>query len=109
MAYKDALHNWSVESYVQFRLTETANRWIKRELGSIPLKEIGRLMHEYVEAGGVIDEVRETRPEWSDFDYHYDLRFKIKGKRVYFETRLKHKIPVLPDESIIIVVNIHDP
>lgn len=108
-AYKDALRNWSVTHYVHFELTESAYRWIKRELGSITLKEIGRLMHEYVEGGGEIDEVRETRPEWSDFEYHYDLRFKIKGKRVYIETRLKYTLPITPDESTNLVVNIHAP
>lgn len=108
-AYKSALSNWSVNQYVQFELTESAYRWVKRELGSIPLKEIGRLMHEYVEAGGKIDQVRETRPEWSDYDFHYDLRFAIRGERVYIETRLHYQLPIVPDESTILVVNIHAP
>ena len=107
-AYKDALSNWSFEGFIEFELTETARRWAERELGSIRFKEIGRLMHEYVEAGGEIDEVAETRPEWSEFDFHYDLRFTIQGKRVYIETRLNHTLPIKPDQSIIFVVNIHD-
>jgi hypothetical protein len=108
-AYKDALSNWSFEGYVQFGLEETAYRWIKHELGSISLKEIGRLMYEYVEGGGNIDEVPETRPEWSEYEFHYDLRFTIQEKPVYIESRLNYREPLIPDESSILVVNIHGP
>jgi hypothetical protein len=31
-AYRDALSNWSVTDYIQFELTETAHRWIRKEL-----------------------------------------------------------------------------
>ena len=106
-AYKDALGNWSFEGYIQFELTETAYKWIKRELNNISLKEIGRLMYEYVEAGGEIDEVRESRPEWHDYEFHYDLRFTIQDKPVYIETRLNYQLPLVPDQSTILVVNIH--
>ena len=41
-------------------------------------------MYEYVFSWGVIDEVRETRPEWRDaHEFHHDLRFTIQGKEVY--------------------------
>lgn len=67
-------------------------------------------MYEYVANGGVIDEVRETRPEWSDeFEFHYDLRLTIADCPVYIETRLYHRIPVVPDDSSILVVNVHAP
>lgn len=108
-AYKDALSNWQFEGYVRFELTETAYRWIKQHLESISLKEIGRLMHEYVESGGEIDEVPETRPEWSDYGFHYDLRFACKNRPVYVESRLHCREPLVPDESSILVVNIHAP
>ncbi len=108
-AFKDALRNWGVKGYIQFELTETAYRWIKRELGNITLKDIGRLMYEYVESGGEIDEVRETRTEWQDFEFHYDLRFTIDDKRVYIESRLFHQCPIVKDESTVLVVNIHAP
>lgn len=107
-AYKDALANWSFQGYVRFELTETAHRWIKRELSNITVKGIGRMMHEYVDAGGEIDEVRETRPEWSDYEFHYDLRLTIQGKAVYIETRLHYRLPLVPDESTVLVVNIHE-
>jgi hypothetical protein len=73
----------------------------------VKYREIGRLMYEYVAAGGQIDEVRETRPQWSDYEFHYDLRFTIASKSVYIETRLHHRLPFVPDESWILVVNIH--
>ena len=108
-AYRDALGNWNVIDYIQFELSEEAHRWIKRELDGVTLKEIKWLMHEYVAAGGAIDEVVETRPEWSDYGHHYDLRFSIGSKRVYLETRLNYREPLVPDESWILVVNIHEP
>jgi hypothetical protein len=109
VAYRDALGNWNVRDYVQFELTEEAHRWIRRVLSNITLKEIGRLMYEHVAAGGDIDEVPETRPEWSDqYEFHHDLRLTIRKKSVYIETRLNYRLPVVPDESWILVVNIHE-
>jgi hypothetical protein len=109
-AFTDALGNWRFTDYVQFELNETAYRWLKRELDGITLKDIARLMYEFVEAGGQVDEVRETRPEWKDdYEFHYDLRIAIQDKLVYIECRLHHQIPLIPDESWILVVNIHDP
>jgi hypothetical protein len=107
-AYRDALGNWSYAGYIGFELTEQAYAWIRRELDGITLKELGRLMHDYVAGGGEIDEVRETRPEWSgEYLYHYDLRFEIQGQPVYIETRLKFRPPFKPDEPTILVVNVH--
>lgn len=109
-AYRDALRNWQFHGYVQFELTEAAYRWVQHELGSIPLKAIGELMHDYVESGGGIDEVPETRPEWCDrYEFHYDLRFMIQQTPVYVETRLNYRLPLVPDESWVLVVNIHAP
>ncbi len=109
-AYKDALRNWSFTGYIQFELTQTAYEWVKRELTNISLKEVGRLMYEHVEAGGEIDEVRETRPEWSDeYEFHHDLRLTIQDRPVYIETRLNYRTPIVPDDSTILVVNIHAP
>ena len=108
-AYRDALRNWNVFGYIQFELTEEAIRWIKRELQGMTFKEIKQSMHEFVAAGGAIDEVKETRSEWSDHEYHYDLRITINSKSVvYIETRLNVREPFVPDESSIVVVNIHE-
>lgn len=108
-AYLDALGNWNCTDYVQFELSEQAQRWIRTKLGTISRKEIARLMCEYVEAGGKVDETVEQRPEWRDeFEFHHDLRFSIEGVEVYIETRLIYRLPVKEDESYIIVVNIHE-
>lgn len=113
-AYKDALSNWqfgdgSSNSYIRFELSETAYKWVKTNLGDITLKELGRLMHEHVNNGGEIDEQPETRPEWDEHDFHWDLRFEINGVPTYFETRLSYRLPIVLDESSIVVVNIHAP
>jgi len=82
---------------------------VSRALSNITLKEIGRLMYEHVAAGGDLDEVPETRQEWSDqYEFHHDLRLTIHKKSVYIETRLNCRLPVVPDESWILVVNIHE-
>lgn len=108
-AYRDALGNWSVTGYIQFELDEQAKRWIERELGYIKNKDIKRLMYEYVAAGGEIDEVREHREGWKDeHEFHYDLRLSIHDKQVYIETRLHFRLPFVPDEPWIEVVNIHE-
>ena len=108
-AYQDALSNWSFEGYVAFEcLTESAFAWVRQELENITLRDIARLMFEHVEAGGEIDEVKETRPEWSDqYEFHYDLRVSIQDKPIYIETRMHCRIPFRPDDSWIDVVNIH--
>jgi hypothetical protein len=107
-AYTDALQNWAVTGYIQFALNEEAIQWIHSEFGNISLKEIGRLMYQYVARGGEIDEVRETRSEWKEqHEFHYDLRFTIHEKIVYVETRLNFREPLVADDSWILVVNIH--
>jgi len=46
-------------------------------------------MHEHAEAGGVIDQVRERRPEYaSRHEYHFGFRLNIDGRLLYFETTL---------------------
>jgi hypothetical protein len=109
-AYQNALSNWSFEGYVRFELNHQAHDWIRRELENIPVRELAQLLYEHVESGGTIDEVRETRDEWSDkYEYHYDLRFPVRSKPVYFETRLIFRRPYVPDEPRIEVVNVHAP
>lgn len=107
-AYRDALANWSVRGYIHFELSEEAKRWARSALNA-PFRDIGRMMHEHVLAGGEIDEVREMRPGWMEhWEFHWDLRLQIEGVRVYIETRLNYRVPVVGDESWILVVNIHE-
>ncbi len=104
-AYRNALRNWKYTGFVTWK--EEAARWVRRELEGSPIKEIARLMHEYVEGGGEIDEQRETR-EWLEGEYHYDLRFPIGGRWIYIETLLSFEDPEDPDDPTICVVSIHD-
>ena len=84
-AYREcARETWFVTGYINFRLTESGGRWIEQELG-IKEREIKRLMYEYVAAGGEIDEVRETRAEWKQHEFHHDLRFTIHDIPIYIE------------------------
>jgi hypothetical protein len=106
-AYRNALENWRFADYI--RWTEPAESWVRRELEGLTTRELGRLMFEFVAAGGRIDEVRETRPEWLEHEFHYDLRFEVEGRRVYVETRLFVQHPDDPDDPWIHVVSFHDP
>jgi hypothetical protein len=109
-AYRDALKNWRFEGYIELAMPDQSYDWMREKLGNIRVQELFRLMHEYVETGGEIDEVRETRPEWaSDYEYHYDLRFTVQGVPVYVETRLRYRPPFVSDEPTIIMVNVHAP
>lgn len=109
-AYRDALANWRYDGYIDFDMPFTAYRWIREEFEAFGIRSLGRLMHEYVAGGGVVDEVEESRPGWRDlYEFHYDLRFTIQGKPIYVETRLKYRLPVVPDASWILVVNVHAP
>jgi hypothetical protein len=56
-------------------------------------------------AGGVPDQVKETRPEWSVWPFHNDLRVTLGGKNVYIETILHDDDP---DDPTIQIVSIHD-
>jgi hypothetical protein len=108
-AYLDAINNWVVEGCVSFdRLSKEGAKYL-RELG-VKQRELKELMYEYVAGGGEIDEVREKSKD-SEFDFHYDLRIKFQGKRVYIETRMDPDYPRTPLESLestIYVVNVHD-
>jgi hypothetical protein len=109
LAYKNALSNWRFSGFVTFELTEQSRHWIRDALG-IAVNEMPRLMEDYVASGGEVDEVRETRPEWSSkFEFHFDLRFKIEDRPVYIETRLFDCHPFEPDRPWIQVVNVHAP
>jgi hypothetical protein len=57
-------------------------------------------MHEYVEAGGAIDEVAETRPEWTAARFHYDLRLEFQDLRLYLETVLVFENPDDADDPL---------
>lgn len=101
--YRKALTNWRYVGYVVY--SKAADEWIRSELG-LTQRAFSQKMWEYVVAGGEIDEVPETREEYSEHEFHHDLRFKMRGRATYVETRLlmEHDI----DDTTIHVVNVHD-
>jgi len=62
-------------------------------------------MFDHVANGGEIDQVPERRPEWNQYDYHYDLRISIASRLCYIETLL---LDDDPKDPTIYVVSIHD-
>jgi hypothetical protein len=101
--FRGALSNWHVTGYVDWK--ENARTWVRDQLGQHDPRQIARLLHEYVSAGGTIDQVPETRPEWNDRPFHYDLRIPFAGRLLYIETIL---LDDDPDDPTIRVVSIHD-
>ncbi|MBN2581402.1 MAG: hypothetical protein JXB10_20645 [Pirellulales bacterium] len=104
-AYQNALANHRFEGFIQW--TEVAREWISKNLEGCNLKGLAEQMHLYVMGGGKIDQQPERRPEWSHYDFHYDLRFTYAGKKLYIETRLHFDDPNDPDGPVITVVNVH--
>lgn len=104
--YTCALKNWKYEGYVNFK--RIAQEWVRANFGEFDLKEVARLLYEHVGNGGEIDQQTETRPEWTDSEYHYDLRVPIAGRLIYFETLLEYDDPNDPDDPYITVVSVHD-
>jgi hypothetical protein len=100
---RSALANWHITGYIDWK--DTTREWVKTNLGARKLRDLAKLMPEYVESGGEIDQVPERRPEWNDHDFHYDLRLPISGRLLYIEMLLLDRDPTDP---ILYVVSIHD-
>jgi hypothetical protein len=102
-AYQKALEeNLRFSGYVTWKVR--AQEWVQKNLQGVSPRAISEMMHAYVASGGIIDQVRERRPEWLDFEFHYDLRITIDNRELYIETILLAEDP----EPEIRVVNIHD-
>ncbi|HUY32038.1 MAG TPA: hypothetical protein VMV69_04595 [Pirellulales bacterium] len=61
-------------------------------------------IEDHVAGGATLDQVREGRENWLDFEFHFDLRLEIEGKRIYFETVL---VRADPRDPLIEIVNVH--
>ena len=106
-AYTNALRNsLRYSGYVNWK--ERPQSWVRKELDGLTTDAVAELMYGHVRSGREIDQVPERRPEWSQYGYHYDLRFDIGGRKIYVETRLRFDDPTDPDDPVITVVNIHD-
>src|SRR5262245_37450797 len=101
--FKVILSNWNVTDYVTAK--ELALEWAGKNLKGFTLKALAKVLHDHVQAGGEIDQIREARPEYNDRDYHYDLRVFWAGRRIYIETIL---VDDDPTDLTLHIVSIHD-
>jgi hypothetical protein len=104
--YRNALRNWSFRGYVEFK--PRAEAWLASELPELSLREVARALYQHVEGGGEIDEQVERRPEYVSYEFHFDLRVRIGGRHIYFETVLLCEDAKDPDDPMIEVVSVHD-
>jgi hypothetical protein len=103
-AYTTALaENRRFSGYVLWK--PLAQDWLFRELPGMHPRQIAGLMYEHVQAGGEIDQIRETREEWLDFSCHYDVRLLVADRHIYIESVF---LSDDPDDPQIEIVNIHD-
>lgn len=101
--FRRVLANWRYTGYVTAK--DVAVDWIADELGGLTLKDIAKAMHDYVHSGGTIDQIPETRPEWSAWPFHYDFRLLVGWRDVYIETILQDDDP---NDPTLHIVSIHD-
>jgi hypothetical protein len=92
--FKGILSNWNVTDYVTAK--EEALEWAGKNLPGFTLKLLAKSMNDHVNAGGEIDRVPETRPEWNDWPFHYDFRLSWAGRLLYIETILVDDDPSDP-------------
>jgi hypothetical protein len=103
--YCYVLSLWDVTDYITWE--DTALRWIYREFTGYTAELVGKLMYEHVYNGGDIYQIEETRSNWLEWRFHYDLYVPICGRETYIETRFLEE--QCRDDCTINVVNVHDP
>ena len=101
--FRHALREWRCDGFVVWK--PVAAEWIRNNLEGHTPESIARLMHQYVEGGGKIDQIRERRDGWEDCNqFHFDFRPNLAGRRLYVETTLR----VTVTGPVVRVVSIHD-
>jgi hypothetical protein len=99
----EALGEWNCEGFVVWK--RSAAEWVLGNLDGHTPRSVARLLHEHVASGGEVDQVRERRHEYaSRYEFHYDFRIDIDGRRVYIETTLDNT----STGPMVAVVSIHD-
>ena len=101
--FQKVLAEWNCTGYITAK--EVARHWITNQLGGLNLKAVAKAMHDFLQQGGMIDQVKETRPEWSAWPHHYDFRLLLAGRSIYIETVLQDDDP---NDPTIEIVSIHD-
>lgn len=102
--YREVLRRFGlVTGYIQWKgLPQT---WLGVNLPNVTTKLVHELMVKRAAPNAGIDQISETRPEYSHWRFHYDLRISIFGRRVYIETVFDQKED--PEDCTIFVVNMH--
>jgi hypothetical protein len=101
--FQHALSQWRFTGYVTWKAV--ARQWVEQNLEGLTTRSVGEEMFRFFAAGGEIDRIRETRPEWSEHRFHYDFRLDIGSRPLYIETIL---VEDDPEDTTIHVVSIHD-
>ncbi len=57
--FRAVLANWRYTGYVTAK--DVVLDWIANELGGLKLKDVAKAMHDFLQGGGVIDQIPETR------------------------------------------------
>jgi hypothetical protein len=97
------LNEWNCTGYITWK--GIARQWVEENLEGFTTRAVGEEMFRHFQGGGEIDQVRETRPEWSGQRFHYDFRVPMGDRLIYIETIL---VEDDPDDPTIHVVSIHD-
>jgi len=65
---KHALSQCQFTGYVTWK--SIARQWLQQNLEGFTTRSVAEEMSHFVAAGGGVDQVRETRPEWSGHRFH---------------------------------------
>ena len=101
--FRHALQLWRFTGYITWKAT--AHEWVEWNLEGWATRALGEEMSCHFDTGGEIDQVRETRPEWSERSYRYEFRIQIGDRLIYIETIL---VEDDPNDPTVHVVSIHD-
>jgi hypothetical protein len=83
--FVEALGEWKFDGFIQWR--RRAADWLRKNLEGCSQQAIGQAMHEHVQNGGEIDEVKENYEGYRDtHPFHYDFRISFAGRLLYVET-----------------------
>jgi hypothetical protein len=100
---RKVLSEWNCTGYVTAK--ESARHWVAENLAGMNLKAVAKAMHDFMASGGIVDQVKENRPEWDIWPFHYDFRLTIGGRGIYIETILQDDDP---NDPTVQIVSIHD-
>ena len=102
-AFRAALSEWHSSGFVVWMRRPA--EWLRENLDEENIRSVSRLMFEYLENGGQIDQVVERREIWRDqHEFHYDFRITINNRKTYIETVLN----VTSTGPTVTIVSMHD-